>query len=203
VPTVPRVFRSLADAPLDAYGALLFDCDGTLADTMPTHYEAWRETLAPLRVDFPRDRYMALAGMPTRRILALLAEEQGVPLDFDALLPAKEEAFLKRLRDVRPIAPVVEAARVRRGKTPMAVVSGGVRVAVERTLTGLGILEWFVAVVTAEDTAEGKPEPAPFLLAAKKTDVAPSRCLVFEDGDLGLESARRAGMDAVDVRGLA
>lgn len=196
----PRLFARLEDAPWDRYDGLLFDCDGTLADTMPLHYEAWAATLAPHRVLFPRDRYFSMAGMPTRAILEALSAEQGIPLDFDALLPIKENHFLARMDRVRAIEPVVAVARVARGRTPIAVVSGGVRKAVERTLETIGVHRWFCAIVTAEDTARGKPDPSPFLLAAERAGVDARRCLVFEDGGPGFESARRAGMDAVDVR---
>ncbi len=196
----PRLFARLEDVSFDRYEGLLFDCDGTLADTMPLHYEAWSATLAPHRVVFPRDRYFSMAGMPTRAILEALSAEQGIPLDFDALLPIKENHFLARMGRVRAIEPVVAVARAARGKTAIAVVSGGVRSAVVRTLETIGVDQWFSAVITAEDTLRGKPDPAPFLLAAERAGVDPRRCLVFEDGGPGFESARRAGMDAVDVR---
>ena len=200
----PRVFTRLTDVPWDRYHGLLFDCDGTLADTMPLHYEAWLEALKPTGVDFPRARYMSLAGMPTKQILRTLSAEQGIPLDYEALLPKKEDLFLALLREVRGIEPVIDVARRSRGTVPMAVVSGGIRRAVELTLQAVGVHGWFCAIVTAEDTEHGKPHPDPFLLAAERAGVAAAdRCLVFEDGDLGLESARRAGMDAVDVRGFA
>lgn len=196
----PRVFPRLAGVPYDAYEALLFDCDGTLADTMPLHYEAWRATLEPRGVVFARERYLALAGMPTAEILRLLSTEQGIPLDFETLLPEKEERFLGLAERVRPIEPVLAVARAARGRTPMAVVSGGIREAVLRTLDLIGARDWFASVVTAEDTPRGKPDPAPFLLAALRTGAPPRRCLVFEDGALGIEAATRAGMDVVDVR---
>jgi beta-phosphoglucomutase-like phosphatase (HAD superfamily) len=196
----PRLFERLADVAWDSYEGLLFDCDGTLADTMPLHFEAWEETLRPSGLVFPRDRYFSMAGMPTRAILGELSREQGIAVDYERLLPLKEERFLARLGRVRPVSPVVDVARAARGSVPMAVVSGGVRRAVERTLQLIGVHEWFCAIVTAEDTTHGKPDPAPFLLAASRAGVDPRRCLVFEDGAPGFESARRAGMDAVDVR---
>jgi beta-phosphoglucomutase-like phosphatase (HAD superfamily) len=201
MPAPPRVITTFDERVFEPYDGLLFDCDGTLADTMPLHFEAWRKTLEPRGVTFTRERYMALAGMPTGEILRLLAGEQGIPLDFDALLPEKEGHFLSQAHLARPIERVVALARSARGTRPMAVVSGGVRRAVERTLQTLGIHGWFCAIITAEDTRAGKPDPAPFLLAAERIGADASRCLVFEDGELGIESAQRAGMDVVDVRG--
>jgi beta-phosphoglucomutase-like phosphatase (HAD superfamily) len=194
--------KSIGHEFCGAYQALLFDCDGTLADTMPLHYEAWHQVLAPRGVVFARDRYLQLAGMPTREILGLLSSEQGIPLDFDELLPLKEGFFLKGIDRTLPIEPVVALARRFQGLMPLGVVSGGVRRAVERTLGTLAISTWFGAVVTAEDTLRGKPDPAPFLLCAERLGVEPGRCLVFEDAPLGFEAAERAGMDVVDIAAL-
>jgi beta-phosphoglucomutase-like phosphatase (HAD superfamily) len=184
-------------------GALLFDLDGTLADTMPLHYEAWRAILDERGVILDRERYFALAGVPTRRILATLSEEQGIPLDYDRLLVRKESLFLEQVHRAVPLDPAFSLARAFNGTKPMAIVSGGVRRAVTRTLSLIGATAYFPTVVTAEDTQQGKPHPAPFLLAAQKLGVDPRACLVFEDGDPGLEAARAAMMETIDVRATA
>src|SRR5688500_16157474 len=116
-----------------SYDALLFDCDGTLADTMPLHYEAWNRVLTPRGVVFARERYLELAGMPTRQILGLRSSEQGIPLDFDELLPLQEGYFLQGAERTTPIEPVIAIARQFNGSNPMGVVSGGIRRAVDRT----------------------------------------------------------------------
>ncbi len=103
---------------------------------------------------------------------------------------------------IRPIDKVVEIARRGRGVLPMAVASGGHRRMVEMTLQQIGILDWFPVVVTAEDTVRHKPEPDVFLEAARRLGAAPKDCTVYEDTDLGLEAARRAGMGFVDIRCL-
>lgn len=181
--------------------ALIFDCDGTLADTMPVHYRAWVATLGPLGIPFPESRFYALGGMPTARIIRLLSDEHAVPVaDVDALCEAKEAAFLGLMDGVRPIDRVLRVAESHRGRLPMAVASGGYRAVIRRTLDLIGVGEWFDTVVCAEDTARHKPEPDVFLEAARRLGVAPVACVVFEDTDLGLEAARRAGMPAVDVR---
>ena len=181
-------------------GALIFDCDGTLADTMPAHYQAWLEVLRPHGIDFPEDRFYAMGGMPTDKIVVELAGEAGKVLDVDELVRQKAAAFLRKMGEVRPIEKVVDVARANRGKLPMAVASGGQRRMVEMTLAQIGVLDWFPVVVTAEDTRHHKPEPDAFLEAARRLGVAPAACTVYEDTDLGLEAARRAGMRAVDVR---
>jgi beta-phosphoglucomutase-like phosphatase (HAD superfamily) len=182
--------------------ALIFDCDGTLADTMPAHYQAWLEVLRPYAIPFPEDRFYALGGTPTLEISRLLVTGAGHSVDHHLLARAKEDAFLEKIEVVTPIEKVVSVARAHRGATPMAVASGGYRRIVERTLRHLGIIDWFGTLVTAEDTARHKPEPDVFLEAARRLAVAPERCTVYEDTDIGLEAARRAGMRWVDVRVL-
>lgn len=182
--------------------ALIFDCDGTLADTMPAHYQAWLEVLRPHGIDFPEDRFYAMGGMPTDKIVVELCGEVGKLLDIGALVRDKALAFERKIGEVRPIEKVVDVARAQRGKGPMAVASGGQRRTVEKTLAQIGVLDWFPVVVTAEDTRRHKPEPDAFLEAARRLGVAPAACAVYEDTDLGLEAARRAGMRGVDVRRL-
>jgi beta-phosphoglucomutase-like phosphatase (HAD superfamily) len=206
--------------------ALIFDCDGTLADTMPAHYQAWLEVLRPYGIAFPEDRFYAMGGMPTDKIVIELCGEAGrlltwepatgsqtlprwcaagglpTRIDVNALVRDKALAFERKINEVRPIAKVVKVARASRGRLPMAVASGGQRRMVEKTLSQIGVLDWFPVVVTAEDTRRHKPEPDVFLEAARRLGVEPAACTVYEDTDLGLEAARRAGMRSVDVRRL-
>lgn len=180
---------------------LIFDCDGTLADTMPAHHRAWVAMLQPHGIAFPEDRFYAMGGMPTAQIIRVLAADAGVAVhDVDAMVHEKERLFLQMLDAVAPIAPVVAIANAYRGALPMAVASGGYRDVVGRTLDQLRIRSWFQAMVTAEDTQRHKPEPDVFLEAARRLSVPPAACAVFEDTELGLEAARRAGMLGLDVR---
>ena len=182
---------------------LIFDCDGTLADTMPVHHRAWTAMLTPHGVPFPVERFYQLGGMPTAQIIRLLSRETGVPVAEDAvagMVAAKEALFLELLHEVERVVPVVAVAEAYRGRLPMAVASGGYGEVVRRTLLKIGIGDWFDAVVCAEDTARHKPEPDVFLEAARRLGVPPETCVVFEDTDIGVEAAGRAGMPAVDVR---
>jgi len=180
---------------------LIFDCDGTLADTMPVHYAAWTAMLSRHGIAFPETRFYELGGVPTAQIIRILSQESGVPVtDVDAMVWEKESAFLENLHQVKPLEKVVAAAAGFRGKLPLAVASGGYRDTITRTLKMLGILDWFQVVVTAEDTARHKPEPDVFLEAARQLNVPPQSCVVFEDTDIGLLAARRAGMASIDVR---
>jgi HAD superfamily hydrolase (TIGR01509 family) len=180
--------------------ALIFDCDGTLADTMPAHYKAWLEILRPHGVAFPETRFYALGGMPTVEIARMLFAEAGLTLDPASFTRKKEEIFMSMIDNVLPIDKVVAVARTHRGTTPMAVASGGQRRIVEKTLGHLGITTWFSAIVTSEDTTRHKPAPDVFLEAARRMSVDPRVCTVYEDTDLGIEAARSAGMAWVDVR---
>jgi len=181
---------------------LIFDCDGTLADTMPLHWEAWSEIARRHGLNFPRDRFFALAGVPSRHILRILSEEQGVPLDPVEVAHEKEETYLEKLSHVGPIHAVYEIARENRGRLPMAVASGGTKKVILQVLDHLKIRDWFQAVVTSEDIEHQKPAPDIFLEAARQIGVPPQFCRAYEDSDLGMQAIRAAGMQAVDVREL-
>jgi HAD superfamily hydrolase (TIGR01509 family) len=181
--------------------ALIFDCDGTLADTMPLHFAAWSSILAPLGISFSETRFYQLGGMPTGRIIRILSEESGVPiLDVDDLTHRKETAFLAELHRVEPVPAVYRIAESYRGQLPIAVASGGYRSVVQQTLETIGVADWIQALVCAEDTPRHKPEPDAYLEAARRLGITPEKCVAFEDTDIGLESIRRAGMIGYDVR---
>jgi len=184
------------------YQGLIFDCDGTLADTMPLHWKAWQLITRKYDLNFPEDRFYAMGGVPSRDILKMLSDEQGKPLDPLAASHEKESAYLETLQHVGPIHAVVEIARANHGKVPMAVASGGTRTVINRVLVHLGIRDLFVDVVTSEDVANQKPAPDIFLEAARRIGVDPTRCRGFEDTDLGMQAIRAAGMVAIDVRTL-
>jgi beta-phosphoglucomutase-like phosphatase (HAD superfamily) len=180
--------------------ALIFDCDGTLTDSMPVHYVAWRETMERYGIHFDEDRFYELGGMPSHRIVRLLAEEQGKRLDSNAVAGEKEAAFLELLGTLVPIVPVKQVADYFRGKLPMAVASGGYREVILRQLVQIGCDGWFDTLVAAEDTERHKPEPDVFLESARRLGVPPGDCLVYEDADLGVQAAIAAGMDVIDIR---
>jgi len=182
--------------------ALIFDCDGTLADTMPLHWLAWQTITSRHNVIFPEDRFYALGGVPSRHILQMLREEQRLSIDPIAVSREKEEEYLKLMAQVGPIHEVVEIAKDHAGKLPMAVASGGTRAVIEKVLRHLNIRDLFGAVVTSEDVVHQKPAPDIFLEAARRLGVPPKSCRAYEDTDIGLTAIRTAGMDAVDVRAL-
>jgi HAD superfamily hydrolase (TIGR01509 family) len=184
----------------------IFDLDGTLADTMPSHFVAWSRVAARHGLTFPEPRFYSLGGVPTDKIAAMLITEAGLTLDPQVIALEKEQTYYDGLGPggIRGIEPVLALARTHRERNegPLAIASGSVRRLVTRTLDALGIAGWFAAIVAAEDTARHKPEPDVFLEAARRIGVDPAACLVYEDTDIGLEAARRAGMEPVDVRPL-
>ncbi len=186
--------------PQKSYAGLIFDCDGTLTDSMPVHYLAWNRTMSRYSIQFDEARFYALGGMPTTKIIELLSGEQNIKVDADAVATEKEQAFVDWLYLLQPIDEVISVASHFRGKLPMAVASGGFRDVIEKQLQQIGCADWFDAIVTAEDTDRHKPEPDVFLEAARRIGVPPSECLVYEDSDLGLQAASAAGMDFIDVR---
>jgi len=182
--------------------ALIFDCDGTLVDSMPLHYRAWCAALSAAGIEFTERRFYELAGVPSRRVIEIVAAEQGRQVDIAEVVACRESKFLELLPEVTPIAPVVRIAESFLGRGKMAVASGGIRPVVHDQLRAIGVWEWFPVIVTAEDTEKHKPDPDVFLEAARQLGVDPSDCCVYEDADLGLEAAARAGMRAVDIREL-
>ncbi|MEO1526194.1 MAG: HAD-IA family hydrolase [Planctomycetota bacterium] len=184
----------------EKFDGLIFDCDGTLADSMPIHYLAWRDTLARHGIDFPEDRFYSMGGMSSEKIVRALATEQGVVVEPSVVAEQKETLFQKSLSDVRPKQDVCDLAREYHRRKPMAVASGSGRVVVLKQLVNLEIDHLFDAIVTSEDTERHKPEPDVFLEAARRIGVEPTGCVVFEDSPLGFQAAEAAGMHWVDVR---
>jgi HAD superfamily hydrolase (TIGR01509 family) len=182
------------------FRGVIFDCDGTLAHTMPLHYQAWVQALSERRAEMAEQLFYDLAGVPTIDIVRILNERFGYALDPEETAAAKELLYEELLPQCGPVEKVVELVHQYHGRFPMAVASGGIRRLVTQTVEALGLSGCFDAICTAEDVARGKPEPDLFLFAAGKLGIPPEECVVFEDSDLGLEAARRAGMQGVDIR---
>jgi beta-phosphoglucomutase-like phosphatase (HAD superfamily) len=187
------------ELPPGDFAAYIFDCDGTLADTMPTHYRAWQSALGKHAENFPEAMFYELGGVPTVRIVEILNERHGLDLPVEKTVAEKEAIFLELSPQVAAIEPVVALAKQFYGIKPLAVASGGHRRIVMSTLRAIGIVDLFDAIVTAEDYQRGKPSPDPFLEAALRLDVPPEQCLVFEDTATGVAAATAAGMQFVLV----
>jgi HAD superfamily hydrolase (TIGR01509 family) len=179
---------------------LIFDCDGTLVDSMPLHWEAWRKAIEMKGGAWDPDFFSFTKGMPEKSIVSLYNKQFGRNLDPVDTVRIKHGFFRSQSGRLKPIVPVLEVVERYRNTLPMAVASGGVRENVILELETLGIRECFRVILTADDDVRPKPSPDIFLEAAKGLGVSPEHCQVFEDGDLGLQAAHSAGMLATDIR---
>ncbi len=179
---------------------LIFDLDGTLADTMPLHFDAWNDLGKPIGMELSHEQHLELAGMPTIEIAKKLAKERNIELDAAAFVAKKEKMFMEaKLPQVQPIASVVAFLYELHGKMPMAIGTGSTLETAEKVLSYLKITPYVQALVTADEVANHKPAPDTFLTCAEKLGIAPESCLVFEDANLGMEAAKNAGMQAVNI----
>lgn len=187
--------------PTTGFDAVVFDCDGTLVDSMPAHFEAWCDALSVHGAGgiFKEDVFFAMGGRPTLDIVVELNDEYDLKLNPEAVALAKRESFLKRINSVTLIEEVAAFAESLRGKVPMAIATGGSRMVIEKTLKIVGISDWFDEVVTADDVTEGKPSPEIFLKAARLLGVDPTRCLAVEDAPAGILAAQLAGMQVIAI----
>ena len=179
---------------------LIFDCDGTLVDTMPIHFKAWSSTTKVHGLVFPEDRFYALGGVSPFEVLRILSSEQGVEVDPEAVTREKESRYMELIAEADEIPQVMQIVRENHGKIPMAVASGGTPETVEGILDHCGIRHYFDAIVTSEDVEKPKPAPDTFLEAARRINVAPEKCRAYEDADMGIRAIIAAGMEPVDVR---
>jgi beta-phosphoglucomutase-like phosphatase (HAD superfamily) len=184
----------------EPYGGLIFDCDGTLVDTAPIHFFAVNEAMRPLGLEMSAEWYYARVGLTPAALFREFEEMRGVKIDTAELALRYGPIFLANLDKAEEISVVAEVARWNHGKVPMAVASNGHLLNVKATLTATGLISLFDTIVSAEQVAHGKPAPDVYLEAARRMDVAPADCIVFEDSDEGLEAAQRAGMRSRDIR---
>jgi HAD superfamily hydrolase (TIGR01509 family) len=188
--------------PDHPFSAIIFDCDGTLVDSMPLHYHAWRASLdhhlAPF--EFTEEYFYSKAGVREQDVVKLLNTEYGTQIDPDSVADYKAMLFEKMIPEVPAIAPVAEYARSMHGKLPMSVASGSEEHIVRGCLTANDLIHLFNdIIITPRLVARGKPAPDMFLLAAERMGVRPEECLVLEDGQSGIDAAKAAGMNWVFV----
>jgi beta-phosphoglucomutase family hydrolase len=186
----------LPDGPFKAY---LFDCDGTIVDSMPLHYVAWKKVLSQWGCDFGEELFYSWGGMPVAEIIAALNVRSGLAMPVDEVMRRKEAMYYEILPQLKAVPEVLEHIQRSYGKIPFAVVSGSTRDSVTRSLKTLGILDRFDTLVCAGDYTKSKPDPEPFLIAAERLGVKPEDCLVFEDTEMGIQAAMAAGMASVKV----
>ena len=193
------IFRMKLELPPGEFRAYLFDCDGTIADSMPLHYKAWKKALEEWNCEYPEELFYLWGGKPVRNIIADLNKMQELNMPIDALAARKEALYLEQLPQLKAIPEVLEHIEAQHGRIPFAVVSGSRRESVVGSLSVLHLLDKFDTIVSAEDYTNAKPAPDPFLIAAERLGIPAKDCLVFEDTELGIQSATAAGMASVMV----
>jgi HAD superfamily hydrolase (TIGR01509 family) len=187
------------ELPAGSFRAYLFDCDGTIVDSMPLHYRAWKKALSEWNCPFEEKLFYSWGGRPVTEIIAALNQDHGLNMPVNVVAKRKENLYYEFVHELKAIPEVVEHIEAKHGQIPLAVVSGSRRNSVVHSLTALGLLDKFDVLVCAEDYARGKPAPDCFLTAAARLGIAPKDCLVFEDTDMGIEAATAAGMASVRV----
>lgn len=179
---------------------LIFDCDGTLVNSMPIHWECWHDTFEKFGATCPHDFLERMKGVPTHGIIAAFNEEFGHEIDVASFTEEKERLAKLKLVNVEIIEPVVALVHQYHSKLPMAVASGGPFATVKVSLDATNLSQYFETFVTADDPVAPKPSPEIFLEAARRIGIAPEKCQVFEDADMGVKAAIAAGMAITDVR---
>lgn len=189
------------EIPDHPFQAFIFDCDGTLVDSMPLHYVAWVEALkandAPY--EFTEEDFYAHAGIKEQDVVKILNARHSANVDPVAVDEAKMEIFRRRIPEVQAVAPVAAFAKEMYGRFPLAVASGSEEPTVRGCLEATGLIHLFETIITPKLVKQGKPAPDMFLLAAERLGVEAQHCLVLEDGNSGLEAAKAAGMQAVFI----
>jgi len=185
--------------PAGAFRAYLFDCDGTIADSMPLHYVAWKTALGEWGCRFDETLFYEWGGKPVHEIISTLNQMQGLNMPVAEVAVRKENLYYEQLPNLKAVPEVLEQIEAMHGIVPLGVVSGSSRESVMNSLSTLGLLDRFDTIVGAEDYTRSKPAPDGFLTAAARLGIAPSDCLVFEDTALGVQAATAAGMASVRV----
>src|SRR3984893_16407027 len=186
---------TLFTPPQKRYAGYIFDCDGTLADSMAVHYGAWADTVRKYGGQLPENLFYSLGGWPSRKTVELLNERFRSSLDPETIANEKEQLYVQRIDTIRPISEVADFARQVAAFAKVSVASGGILPVVTRTLEAIGFKDFFSVIVTSEQVSRGKPFPDMFLEAAKRMGVPPSECLVLEDSPASKCAFKLAGMD--------
>jgi HAD superfamily hydrolase (TIGR01509 family) len=187
------------ELPRGSFAAYLFDCDGTVADSMPLHYIAWKKALAEWNCGFDEKLFYAWGGMPIVEIVSTLNNLRGLSMPVEVVARRKESLYFELLPQLEAVPEVLEHIEAKHGQIPFAVVSGSALDSVTASLATLKLLDKFATLVCAGDYRKSKPDPEGFLLAATRLRIAPQSCLVFEDTEMGIRAAKSAGMASVRV----
>jgi beta-phosphoglucomutase-like phosphatase (HAD superfamily) len=181
---------------------LIFDLDGTLADSIPTHIFCWHEACNSFGYSFNEELLIEMTGMPTRAFAEYIKRDSGCGLSVEEIMKLKQERFYQLAHTIKPIVMMADFAKKHYGKIPMSIGTGGSKVSSGLILQAIGLKPYFNIIVTSDDVVKHKPEPDTFLKCAELMGIAPEFCQVFEDGNPGIAAARAGGMMVTDVRTL-
>ena len=179
--------------------ALIFDLDGTIANTMPNHFTSWRKAVLPYGINFNADLFMQLTGMPRTATIEKLNEMFGTNMNPDKVGKVKEAHFKTLVDLTEEISVVTDVIRKYHTIMPMSIGTGSTKNGAKKTLEVIGLENYFEIVITADDILKHKPHPETFLKCAELMGINPEDCVVFEDGILGMNAAEEAGMMVIDV----
>ena len=186
---------------INQYDGLIFDMDGTVIDTMPSHAKAWEMVGQHFGYPFNGNLLYEMGGAPVKTIALEMMKRHAMPLDqLNNVIELKREYGKELIIKHAALLPAANVVRSFYSKKPLALGTGSHRAMTEILLDKFDFEKYFSAIVTAEDIQNHKPAPDTFLRCAELIKVKPQRCLVFEDGDLGIQAGLRAGMDVFDVR---
>jgi beta-phosphoglucomutase family hydrolase len=184
---------------LKIYDGFIFDLDGTLVDSMPLHLAGWQHASALFNFDYDPEWFYNLGGVPSLKIALLLAKEQAIDLDIDAVTKEKTNYYHQVINQAKVFPAMQDLVAELFPYCPLAIGTGSVRTNVDIVLSNNNLQSYFKAITTADDVIHHKPNPDTFLLSATKIGIPPSRCLVFEDTGIGQQAANKAKMDCVLV----
>ncbi|MDP2069420.1 MAG: beta-phosphoglucomutase family hydrolase [Lutibacter sp.] len=179
--------------------ALIFDLDGTIANTMPNHFISWRKAVSPYGIDFNATLFMELTGMPRTATIEKLNEMFGTKMNPEIVGKVKEDHFKTLVNLTVEIEMVTDVIRKYHSVLPMSIGTGSTKIGAKKTLEVIGFENYFDIVITADDIINHKPHPETFLKCAELMGIKPQDCVVFEDGILGINAAQEAGMMVIDV----
>jgi beta-phosphoglucomutase-like phosphatase (HAD superfamily) len=181
---------------------LIFDLDGTLADTMWMHIDAWEKAGRQFGVAISGDLINELAGTPTQPLMQILNDRFGWTIDPEEFEIIKDREYLltkNAAGRIKPVQYILDIALAHRDIMPMSVGTGSVREDAHMAMIDLNIMDLFKGLITADDITYPKPHPETFLKCAEIIDIDPIYCQVFEDGPMGIKAALAAGMRVTNV----
>ena len=180
--------------------ALIFDLDGTLSNSLPVHMATWNKVGETYGFKFDPQIMLEMTGRATIEFARHIVAYYGLSVDPEEIVKLKQKSFRDSAQLLEPVDEIITIVKEYYGKLPMAVGTGASRKSTEVQLNELGIARYFDVIVTADDVIRHKPNPDTFLKCAELMGVATEKCQVFEDGVLGIEAAKKAGMMVTDVR---